>query len=70
LAFREFFVENLIEDLDYDPKRGLLYLGLGGVLLTAFATTPFDSRVEPLPLIWALGSAALLFKGVFFLKGT
>jgi hypothetical protein len=70
LPFREFFFENLIEDLDYNPKRGALYLGLGGVLLAGWATRRFDSRAEALPLIWALGCAALLLKGVFFLKRT
>jgi hypothetical protein len=68
MDFRGFLFDELIGDLEYHPKRGLLYLGLGTASLCYWIFTPPDDRFSTAPLLFGLGSLALLLKGVFFLR--
>jgi hypothetical protein len=68
MDFREFLFDELIGDLEYHPKRGVLYLGLGAASLCYWIFTPPDDRFSTTPLLFGLGSLALLLKGVFFLR--
>lgn len=66
----EFLLDNLIGDLEYHPKRGILYLGLGlGSAALGFWTFgSFDDNLTMLPLLFGAGSLTLLLKGIFFLR--
>jgi hypothetical protein len=70
MAIREFVFENLIGDLEYHPKRGLVYLGLGVAALCVWLFEPSDTRFSVIPLVSGVGSLALFLKGIFFLRKT
>jgi hypothetical protein len=68
MSFREKVFEDLAADLEYHPKRGLLYLGLAAVAITFWICLRPENRMLALPLICGLGGTALLLKGVFLLR--
>lgn len=70
MELKEVVFENLIGDLDYHPKRAILYLGLGAGTLCVWIFTPSDHKVAVIPLVFAGGSATLLLKGIFLLRRT
>ena len=59
MALREFVFENLIGDLEYHPKRALVYLELGGAALCVWIFAPSDAKFEVIPLVFGVGSLAL-----------
>jgi hypothetical protein len=70
MDLRESVVENFAGDLEYHPKRGALYLGLGGVALCSWVLLPSSDKFMVAPLVLGLGSLALLLKGVYLLRRT
>jgi hypothetical protein len=70
VTLHERLFEDLAGDLEYHPKRGLLYLSLGVAALCVWIAVSADTRFTPIPLVFALGSLALLLKGVFFFRKT
>jgi hypothetical protein len=70
MALRESVLENLAGDLEYHPKRGALYLGLGAAALCYWTLAPSHDKFAVLPSVFGLGSIALLLKGVFLLRKT
>jgi hypothetical protein len=68
MSVRDFLLENLAGDLEYHPRRAILYFGLGAVFLGLwFFSTP-DIKFTTIPLVFALGGLTLLVKGIFFLR--
>jgi len=65
MALRESIVENLAGDLEYNPRRGALYLGLAAGSLCFWINSPAEIRFTAIPLIFALGGVPLLVKGIF-----
>jgi len=61
-------LENFAGDLEYHPRRAVLYLILGSAALCFWIFSPFDAKSATVPLVFALGSLALLIKGVFLLR--
>jgi len=70
MALREFVFENLIGDLEYHPKRGVIYLGLGVATLCVWTFEPPDTKFSVIPLVCGVGSLALFLKGIFLLRKT
>lgn len=70
MTIREQLFDELVGDLEYHPKRGLLYLSLGAASLSAWIFAPAGTGFTSVPLVFALGSLALLIKGVFLLRKT
>jgi len=70
MELREVVFENLIGDLDYHPKRAILYLGLGVGALCVWLFAPSDGKFTVIPLLFGGGSATLLLKGIFLLRKT
>lgn len=68
MELREVIFENLNGDLDYDPKRGGLYLILGAAALCLSVLASTDVRFGPVPLVLGAGSLTLILKGVFLLR--
>jgi hypothetical protein len=70
MELRESVLENLAGDLEYHPKRGALYLGLGAAALCYWILAPSSDKFMVVPLVFGLGSLPLLLKGVFLLRKT
>jgi hypothetical protein len=68
VSIREFFMENFAGDLEYHPRRAMIYLGLGVAALCFWIFSPPEAKFSTLPLVFALGSLTLLLKGVFLLR--
>jgi hypothetical protein len=68
VTIREFFLENFAGDLEYHPRRGLLYMGLAIAAECVWIFLPYEGRVTAVPLIFALGGLALLVKGAFLFR--
>ena len=67
MTLREFFLENLAGDLEYYPRRGMLYLGLAGAALCFWIFSPPETKFS-VTLVFGLGSLTLLLKGIFLLR--
>lgn len=68
MNLREFFLENLAGDLEYHPRRALIYFVVAVAAACFWIFSPADNRFTPVPLVFALGSLTLLVKGVFLLR--
>jgi hypothetical protein len=68
MSLRQTVFENLIDDLTFDPKRGLVYLLLSVAALYAGIRTPFGDRLDFMPPVFAFGGLGLFLKGVFLLR--
>jgi len=70
MALREDFLENLVGDLEYHPRRAALYLSIGVATLCFWMFAPFDTKFTAIPLVVGAGSLTLILKGVFLLRKT
>ncbi len=68
VTLREFFLENFAGDLEYHPRRAMLYLGLAAAALCFWIFSPSEIKFSTLPLVCVLGSLTLLLKGAFLLR--
>jgi len=68
VTLREFLWENFAGDLEYHPRRAVLYLGLGVAALCYWMFSPSEIKFTAIPLVFALGSLTLLLKGIFLLR--
>jgi hypothetical protein len=68
VTLREFFLGNFAGDLEYHPRRAMLYLGLGIACLCFFVSFPPETKFTATPLVFALGGLTLLLKGIFLLR--
>jgi hypothetical protein len=68
VTLREFFLENLAGDLEYHPRRAVLYLGLAVTALCYWIFSPPEARFSTLPLVFVLGSLTFFLKGIFLLR--
>jgi hypothetical protein len=68
VTLREFFFENFAGDLEYHPRRAMLYLGLAGAALCFWIFSPSETKFDATRLVFGLGSLTLFLKGVFLLR--
>ena|SRR5258708_7399851 len=68
MTLREFLLENFAGDLEYHPRRALLYLGLAAAALCCWIFAPPEAKFTTIPLVFLLGSLALILKGIFLLR--
>ena len=68
MDLRELFLENFAGDLEYHPRRAILYLVLAIGAACFWILSPAEKKFMPVPLIFALGSLTLLGKGMFLLR--
>jgi hypothetical protein len=68
MSLREIFVENFAGDLEYHPRRAVVYLILAVVAFCFWTLSPYEVQFTTIPLVFALGSLALLIKGIFLLR--
>jgi hypothetical protein len=67
VTLREFFLENFAGDLEYHPRRAVLYLSLAIAALCFWLFSHSETKFTAIPLVFALGSLTLLLKGIFLL---
>jgi hypothetical protein len=68
VTLREFFLENFAGDLEYHPRRAILYLALSAAALCFWIFSSPEIKFSTTPLVFGLGSLTLLLKGVFLLR--
>lgn len=68
MTIREFFLENFAGDLEYHPRRAVLYLTLGAIAFCSWLFSPKEGKFTVIPLVVVLGSLTLLLKGIFLLR--
>jgi hypothetical protein len=68
VTLREFFLENFAGDLEYHPRRAVLYLGLAVAAQCFWIFSSPEGKFRALPLVFVLGSLTLLLKGIFLLR--
>jgi hypothetical protein len=68
VTLREFFLENFAGDLEYHPRRAVLYLSLATTALCFWLFSPSETKFTDIPLVFILGSLTLLLKGIFLLR--
>jgi len=68
MTLREFLVENFAGDLEYHPRRALLYLGLAAAALCCWIFAPPEAKFTTIPLVFLLGSLTLILKAIFLLR--
>jgi hypothetical protein len=65
---REFLLENIAGDLEYHPRRAVLYLSLATAAICFWIFSPSERKFTATPLAFALGGLTLLIKGIFLLR--
>jgi len=65
---REIFVENFAGDLEYHPRRAVVYSILAVSAFCFWFLSPSEAQFTTVPLVFTLGSLALLLKGIFLLR--
>jgi hypothetical protein len=68
MSLRERVFEEFAGDLEYHPKRGAIYLGLGLAALCSWILAPASDKLTTVPLVFGFGSVALLLKGVYLFR--
>jgi len=68
VTIREFFLENFAGDLEYHPRRAMLYLSLGAAAMCFWIFSASEAKFTAIPLVFALGSLTLFVKGVFLFR--
>jgi hypothetical protein len=68
MTIRQFFLENFAGDLEYHPRRAVLYLVLGTIALCSWIFSGYETKFTVVPLVVLLGSLTLLLKGIFLLR--
>jgi hypothetical protein len=65
---RDIFVENFAGDLEYHPRRAVLYFALAVAAFCFWIFSPSSVQFTTVPLVFALGGLALLIKGIFLIR--
>ena len=68
VSLREFFFENFAGDLEYHPRRSVLYLVLAVAAAAFWFFSPAETKFTATPFVFALGALTLLTKGTFLLR--
>jgi len=68
MNLRQFVSENFAADLEYHPRRAVVYLLLGTVSLAIWYFSPSNAKFTVVPLVFGLGSLTLFVKGAFLLR--
>jgi hypothetical protein len=68
VSIRGSILENFAGDLEYHPRRAVLYFVLGALSLCVWIFSPPEKKFLTTPLVFALGSIGLLGKGIYLLR--
>lgn len=68
MTLRDIFVENFAGDLEYHPRRAVLYFALAVAAFCFWIFSPSNIQFTTVPLVFGLGGLALLIKGIFLMR--
>ena len=68
MTLREIFLENFAGDLEYHPRRAVVYFVLAVAAFCFWIFSPSGVQFTTIPLVFALGSLAVLIKGIFLMR--
>lgn len=68
MNLREIFLENFAGDLEYHPRRAVVYLALAVAASCFWIFSPSAVQFTTAPLVFALGGLTLLSKGIFLMR--
>jgi hypothetical protein len=68
MSLRGSILDEFAGDLEYHPRRAAIYLILAAAAISFWYFTPTDRKFTYAPLVFALGSATLVLKGIFLLR--
>lgn len=68
MSLRDIFVENFAGDLEYHPRRAVLYFALAVSAVCFWWFSPSDLKPTTVPVVFALGGLALFLKGIFLMR--
>ena len=68
MTLRDIFIENFAGDLEYHPRRAVLYFALAVAAFCFWIFSPSNVQFTAVPLVFALGSLALLIKGILLMR--
>ena len=68
MSIRGFLLENFAGDLEYHPRRAMVYFCLAAGAGTVWIFSSPESKFTTMPLVLALGGLALFGKGVFLFR--
>jgi len=68
VTLREFFLGNFAGDLEYHPRRAVIYVMLAVAVLCFWIFSAPEIKFTSIPLVFGLGSFSLLLKGIFLLR--
>jgi len=68
VTLREVLVENFAGDLEYHPRRAVVYLTLAVAAFCFWIFSRSAVQFTTVPLVFELGGLALLVKGIFLLR--
>jgi hypothetical protein len=66
VTVREFSFENFAGDIEYHPRRAVLYLSLASAALCFWAVSPSEKKFTAIPLVFALGVLPFYSKAYSF----
>ena len=61
-------MENFAGDLEYHPRRAVIYVMLAVAVLCFWIFSAPEIKFTTIPLVFGLGSLSLLLKGIFLLR--
>ncbi len=68
MSLRSSVFEQLAGDMEYHPRRAIIYLALAGAAFSFWFFSTSESKFTLTPIVFGLGSVTLLLKGVFLLR--
>src|SRR5579859_8148962 len=68
MSLRESLVENFAGDLEYHPRRAVMYLALAIAAGAFWFHCPGDTKFATVPLVFVFGALSLITKGIFLLR--
>ena len=68
MSIREWLLEEVAGDLEYNPRRAAIYVSIGVLATAAWAFARASDKYGVTPLVFGLGGLALIVKGVFMFR--
>jgi hypothetical protein len=68
MSFAERVLEDISEDLEYHPRRGWLYLAVGGGAVAMWIYAVPGQRTDAVAMVCRLDGLGLVIKGLLLLR--
>jgi hypothetical protein len=68
VSLKATLLDNFAGDLEYHPRRAVVYFVLGTAAMCVWYFFPADANSSTTPVVFGSGSVTLFLKGVFLLR--